>query len=291
VNAPLPDDVSAALQLACLLEASAPKPGNVSPGHPFADTTYEDFLASAAAVGPAFALAGTVPLGETILEAVRATRRWTPRNTNLGIILLLAPLARAAMQPGGAPLRTRLAGVLASTTVHDAALTYEAIALAAPGGLGSTPEQDVHAAPTISLLETMRLAQGWDTIAAEYANDFAVTFEIGAPTLRRARAAGLTWNDAIVECALALLAAVPDALIARKLGAEHAARVSDRAAEVVRLGGTGRDAGRQALAQLDQWLRADGNRRNPGTTADLTAAGLGVLLLERFDDHPQENEG
>jgi triphosphoribosyl-dephospho-CoA synthase len=94
------DDVAAAAQLACLLEASAAKPGNVSPGRHFHDTRYEDFLASAAAVGPALARAGERPLGATILDAVEATRRWTRANTNLGIVLLLAPLARGALARG-----------------------------------------------------------------------------------------------------------------------------------------------------------------------------------------------
>src|SRR3989442_13759141 len=52
------EDVAAAAQLACLLEASAPKPGNVSPFGSFRDATYEDFLASAAAIGPALLMAG-----------------------------------------------------------------------------------------------------------------------------------------------------------------------------------------------------------------------------------------
>src|SRR5215212_2984894 len=89
-------DVAAAAQLACLLEASAPKPGNVSPGRHFADTRFEDFLASAAAIGAPLAGAGTRPLGATIRLAIESTACWTRSNTNLGIVLLLAPLARAA---------------------------------------------------------------------------------------------------------------------------------------------------------------------------------------------------
>ena len=90
-------DVTAAAQLACLLEASAPKPGNVSPGRHFADLRYEDFLASAAAIGGPLSGAATRPVGATVRLAVEATARWTRSNTNLGIVLLLAPLARAAL--------------------------------------------------------------------------------------------------------------------------------------------------------------------------------------------------
>ena len=35
------EEIAASAQLACLLEASAPKPGNVSPGTAFRDTQYE----------------------------------------------------------------------------------------------------------------------------------------------------------------------------------------------------------------------------------------------------------
>ena len=94
-------DVASAAQLACLLEASAPKPGNVSPGRHFADARYEDFLASAVAIGEPLAGAGTRPLGATVRLAVEATARWTRSNTNLGIVLLLAPLARAALRKRG----------------------------------------------------------------------------------------------------------------------------------------------------------------------------------------------
>src|SRR6516164_317321 len=90
-------DVAIAAQLACLLEASAPKPGNVSPGRNFADLRYEEFLASAAAIGAPLAGAGARPLGTTVRLAIEATMRWTRTNSNLGIVLLLAPLARAAL--------------------------------------------------------------------------------------------------------------------------------------------------------------------------------------------------
>ena len=115
-------DVAAAAQLACLLEASAPKPGNVSPGRPFADARYEDFLASAVAIGEPLAGAGTRRLGRTILHAIEATTRWTRSNTNLGIVLLVAPLARAALcveEAGGGALRAALRGVLADTNIDE----------------------------------------------------------------------------------------------------------------------------------------------------------------------------
>jgi triphosphoribosyl-dephospho-CoA synthase len=295
VSRRVPDaaDVASAAQLACLLEASAPKPGNVAPGVAFHDTRYEDFLASAAAIGPALLAAATAPLGATIRRAIESTAHWTRANTNLGIVLLLAPLARAALTPptkegdgegegegeGTEPLRARLTRVLASTTVDDAADVYAAIRLARPGGLGTAAEQDVAAPPTVALRDAMALAAERDTIAREYVTDFAVTFETGAPALERARREGLSWSDAVVETYLTLLAAVPDTHIARKLGMDDAAALSVRARDVLAAGGVRTPRGREAVARLDEALRDARNARNPGTTADLTAASIYVALL------------
>ena len=274
-----PAEVAAAGQLACLLEVSAPKPGNVSPERHFHDTRYEDFLASAVAIGPALAAAGENPLGTTIRRAVEATLRWTRSNTNLGIVLLLAPLARAALREG-AGLRERLRTVLAETTVTDAGEVYAAIRRARPGGLGEAKAEDVAGAPTVSLRDAMSLAADRDAIAREYVTDFALTFETGVPAVLAARREGLAWSDTVVETYLALLDATPDTHIARKLGAAEAAAISLQAREARAAGGTRSPEGRRALGLLDAELRDERNRRNPGTTADLTCAALFVVILE-----------
>ena len=274
-----PAEVAAAGQLACLLEVSAPKPGNVSPERHFHDTRYEDFLASAVAIGPALASAGENPLGTTIRRAVEATRRWTRSNTNLGIVLLLAPLARAALWEGGS-LRERLRTVLTETTVTDAGEVYAAIRRARPGGLGEAKAEDVAGAPTVSLRDAMSLAADRDAIAREYVTDFALTFETGVPAVLAARREGLAWSDTVVEAYLALLDETPDTHIARKLGAAEAAAISLQAREVRAAGGTRSPEGRRALGVLDAELRDERNRRNPGTTADLTCAALFVVILE-----------
>ncbi|HEX5386695.1 MAG TPA: triphosphoribosyl-dephospho-CoA synthase [Gemmatimonadales bacterium] len=278
-----PEKVRAAAVLACLVEASAAKPGNVSPGRPFHDTSYEDFLASAVAIGPAMAAAGDEPLGTTVRRAVEATRCTTDRNTNLGIVLLLAPLCRAALatREPGRGLRSEVAAALGATTVHDAADVYHAIRLARPAGLGTAAAQDVAQPPSVTLREAMALAADRDSIAREYVTDFAITFELGAPAVRAARRDGLTWTDAAVEAYLGILAAVPDSHIARKLGRGEAERVSGMASAARAAGGVRTDAGRAALARFDAELRDPGNSRNPGTSADLTAAALGVVILEQ----------
>jgi len=272
--------VAAAAQLACLLEVSAPKPGNVSPFAGFRDARYEDFLASAAAIGPALTAAAERSLGATIRAAVEATARWAPSNTNLGLVLLLAPLARAALTPGGASLRARLAATLAATTVADARDAYAAIRLAAPGGLGRAPDQDVAGTPSATLRDVMALAVERDAIAREYASDFRSTFELGAPALRAALADRLPWRDAVVETYLTLLGAAPDTHIARKLGLPAAITVQQRGRSVLDAGGVRTAAGREAIAALDGELRDEANTLNPGATADLTGAAIYLVLLE-----------
>jgi len=275
---------------ACVLEASAPKPGNVSPGQPFADVRYEDFLASAEAIAHPFEGAGRRPLGETILLAVEATAARTRANTNLGIVLLLAPLVRAAVRlldVQVAPdrderlrnLRAEVRQVLAETTRDDARNVYCAIRLANPGGLGSAEEQDVVHEPTVTLLEAMRLAADRDGVAREYATMYETTFEKGVPTLLRARADGLALNDAIVETYLTMLAAAPDTHVVRRGGDDLGRRVSTLAAESLAAGGVRSEPGRQRIVAMDASLRDPRNVANPGTTADLTAATLLVVLL------------
>jgi triphosphoribosyl-dephospho-CoA synthase len=276
---PTPAEITAAAQLACLLEASAPKPGNVSPGVSFHDTRYEDFLASAAAIAPAFLEVDRQSVGDTIRRAIESTRAWTDANTNLGIVLLLAPLAHAALGSTPKSLRERVRRVIALTTVEDATAVYSAIRLARPGGLGDAATEDVAVSPTVTLAAAMELASDRDDVAREYVTAFERTFTVGAPALVKARAAGLDWSDAVVECYLALLATVPDSLIARKLGPDAADEVSRQASAVLAAGGVRTNAGRRALASFDLDLRDVRNTRNPGTTADITAAALFVVLL------------
>jgi len=139
-----------------------------------------------------------------------------------------AALASAANVKSVATLRQALRGELAATTVDDARDVYAAIRLASPGGLGQADAQDVKGEPTVSLLDAMRLAADRDGVAREYATAFELTFGTGAPTLEKARAAGLTWDEAIVETFLTLLAAGLDTHIARRSGAAAATTCTSR---------------------------------------------------------------
>lgn len=295
LDAALGKKIAQAAQLACLLEVSAPKPGNVNRCHDFADTRFEDFLLSAVVIGPAMERAGRVAVGRTIWRAIRDTRRLVRSNTNLGIVLLLSPLAKARWRfsclqgtgrttrsgtaVGDAELRGSLVEVLSELTSEDARLAYAAIRLARPGGLGQTSQADVTEVPSITLYQAMALAQERDAVAREYCTEFAITFGIGYPALKDAWHTSDDLSTAIVQAYLTILARVPDTLIARKRGAEVATQVSCWARETLSLGGVLTVSGRASLQELDHALRDVGHTLNPGTTADLTAAAIFVLLM------------
>jgi triphosphoribosyl-dephospho-CoA synthase len=261
--------IQAAFLAACRAELEALKPGNV---HVHADghrMTVADFLTSAAVSAPLIAAAGR-GVGARILAAVAATRAARGQNTNLGILLLAAPLAAAAERPP--PLGAGLAAVLAALTVEDTSLTYHAIRLASPAGLGSSGQHDVTDEPTVTLLEAMRTASDRDLIARQYATGYADVFGIGVARLQACRAAG--WSDPWATSAtyLAFLAAFPDTHVARKHGADRAREVQRHAAALeARLRSAADPAALQPLLlDVDRELKDAGV--NPGTSADLTVA-------------------
>ena len=269
--------------LACLLEAAIPKPGNVHRGADFHDLTFYDFAAAAVAVGPVFERARQSDgVGRTVLDAVGATRRLTGTNVNLGIVLLLAPLARVKR---AVPLPTGVAGVLQALTPEDAARTYEAIRLAEPGGLGTSDEADLAGPAPVDLLAAMRLAADRDLVARQYVDDFAEVFEVVGDIVAQ-RSAGRRLADAVIRAHLRLMHEHPDALIARKCGAAVAREAAAYAGQVLAAGEPGEETYHEALADFDFWLRSDGHRRNPGTTADLIAAALFVLLRDNMISDP-----
>jgi len=270
---PLP--VGQAASLAFLWEATASKPGNVHRGSDFDGLTFVDLATSGLLVGPILDRAGSRRLGPTLLEAVDVTARSVGTNTNLGGLLLIAPLA---MVPQGAGLRSGVEQVLASLNAEDARLAYEAIRRAKAGGLGQVAEADVAGPAPSDLIAAMRLAADRDLIARQYTNGFAEVFERSLASLEAGLARGWALGDTIIRTHLELLSTLPDSLIARKSGQATAEQAADYAAQTLRAGEPGDTNYHEALADLDFWLRADETRRNPGTTADLVAAGLFAAL-------------
>jgi len=256
---------------ACRAELASLKPGNV---HDFADGHRMDtamFIASAEAAAP-FIADPALTIGARIEQAVSASLAAAGCNTNLGIILLCAPLACAA-QSGNGPLRVHLDDCLDHTTVADAQAVYRAIQTANPAGLGTAPAHDVAGIPTVTLLAAMTAARDHDRIANAYANDFADLFDLALPALHTARISALTPDRAITTLHMCLLDQFPDTHIARKYGPQIAAEVQ-REAHRLRpfyLPAVD-DAGFAKLLEFDADLKRRG--LNPGTTADFVVATL-----------------
>jgi triphosphoribosyl-dephospho-CoA synthase len=264
---------------ACLLDVTALKPGNVGlhgGGHGLHAV---DFVRSAAAAAPAIA-APAASVGERIHRAIVATDAAVGTNTNLGIVLLAAPIAHAAAgAPGREALVGRLRACLARLTVEDARLAFEAIRLARPGGLGTADRHDVHEPARTSLLEAMRAAADRDLIARQYANGYADVLETGIGRIAAARARGRDWRWTTTEVYLAFLARYPDSHVARKFGVAEAQTLKSAAGAYDGAAALATDLAAEAgrLVQWDGELKA--RRWNPGTSADLTVTALFLDFL------------
>lgn len=275
-----PGEVAAAIRDACLAEIHAFKPGNVSLASPGHGMSARDFIASAGAMAAVIAVPGA-GVGRRILSAIEATRSVVPFNTNLGIVLLCAPIAHAVVEASGVSgLRARLPAVLAALDVDDAVLAYQAIRLAEPGGLGRAERHDVAAAPSVTLLQAMREARERDRIAGQYVTDYRDIFETGMPAARRVLARRGSREWAAVAVYLEFLSRFPDSHIARKHGGEVAAAVSREAGLLVQALGRASDPAQEmpALEAFDRQLKA--RSINPGTSADMTVATLVAMDLE-----------
>ncbi|MCB1514651.1 MAG: triphosphoribosyl-dephospho-CoA synthase [Hyphomicrobiaceae bacterium] len=270
-------EIADAFQWSCRAELGALKPGNVhvhAAGHGMEVAQFE---AAAAAAAPHLA-DPRLNVGARIRRAVAASLESAHCNTNLGIILLCAPLAAAAERSAGGSLQERTRAVLSELDARDAADVYAAIRQANPGGLGKSDKADVGDAPPPSLLDAMALAAPRDRIAANYVSGFRDIFEDHLPTLIRIRDGGggnavPSQDDAVATLYLSLLARYPDSHIRRKFGIETAAHVQQlaKAAKPLwRPAVTPRSY--PGLMDLDGLLKSQG--WNPGTTADFVVATL-----------------
>jgi triphosphoribosyl-dephospho-CoA synthase len=301
------------LELAILFEISADKPGNVNLTVGFEGTKYEHFLASAVAAAPWFEFAAEKGIaffrGQTRLSDMRlgsimrkcvidVNTGQRGGNTLLGTIILLSPIAVAA---GITPfmkgnifdvgrLRENLKRVVEATTPEDAVDVYEMIRIAHPSGLNKAPDLDVNDPSSlnriveerITLLEVFKIASAYDNVCAEWVNNYPITFEVAYPYLTKQIVQNQNLSVAVTHTFLKVLSEYPDSFIARKVGTKRAAEVSAKAKEIIRLGGFQTREGREAMRRFDLELRKSSNVLNPGTTADIIAAALALLVLNGY---------
>jgi triphosphoribosyl-dephospho-CoA synthase len=304
-------NISRCIQLAAILEVSIQKPGNVGFESSFKETRIEHFLASAIAVGPTFQEAAyrgvmvaesklevsKVGLGELIKAAVFDVATWQRGgNTILGTIILLVPLAVAAGMTQKkdtelelSTLRQNIDNVVKSTNALDSANLYEAVNIANPSGLGAAPDYDVSnpkskerlLTENVALFEVFRLAQSYDDVCYEWVNNYPITFDLAYPYLSQ-QLNQKSLNTSVVHTFLKILSTRPDTFITRKSGKAEALKITKEARKVLELGGLETAEGRKSLELFDRKLRASENKRNPGTTADLTAAALALVTLNGY---------
>ncbi|MBH0239627.1 triphosphoribosyl-dephospho-CoA synthase [Methylobrevis albus] len=256
---------------ACHDELTALKPGNVhvhAPGHRM---TVRDFEVSAAAAAPHLARKGA-SVGRRVRDAVAATAAAVGTNTNLGIVLLAAPIMVAA--EAGGDLRAALGDVLGSLDVEDATLVFEAIRIASPGGLGAAPEHDVAAPPTVDLRAAMAAAAHRDQIARQYVTGFFDLFETGLEVFDSTKLWAVAEDVRIAAVYFSFTSGFPDSHVARKHGAVLA---EDIMKEFQTFKQYLHPFDTEALLAFDADLKRRGV--NPGTSADLT---VGTMLLARL---------
>lgn len=266
---------------ACENEVAAPKPGNVncfSDGH---NMEVQDFIKSARAIAPVMAQKA-LSVGELILQGIQATRTVVNCNTNLGIVLLFAPLCRAIHQCSDfKQLPDELERVLLSLTVDDAKKCYEAIRLAEAGGLGSSEQQDIDAIPSVTLLQAMKISENRDAIAKQYVTNYKDILNIGLPILTSSIKSGESVEWATTLGYLKLLASVPDTLISRKKSLEYALEISEAAKKILTKVNENNMLS-SFEAEIITWDNELKKKAiNPGTTADLTATTLLIYAFQQ----------
>jgi len=272
-------DLINAYKQACKCDVQAFKPGNVSIYNAGHEMSVDDFLLSSKVSAKSI----TNPkysLGEKIYYAVKATREAVGCNTNLGIILLCAPMFQAMQQQMELSFRDRLKQVLDNTSKKDAEWAFKAITMAAPGGLGESNNQDVKEKPEVTLTQAMSIASEKDRIALQYVSVYKDVFEF---SILRYNVGLVRFEDQAWAAALVfsgLLSKFPDSHIERKFGEKHSGWVlaqmttvddallnTDKPEQLVPM-----------LHEVDRAFKAKGI--NPGTTADLTVATVLVVLME-----------
>lgn len=271
-----------AYEHACEVELQAFKPGNVSVFSDGHDMSVEDFrvsyrVSSDPITNPDYSL------GEKIYYAVKATREAVGCNTNLGIILLCAPLLQvAAGLEKGRSLREAVSLLLDATTRRDADWVFRAITLASPGGLGDSEEADVKQEALVTLAEAMALASNKDRIAYQFASNYKNIFEFTIFMYNATFAKFGDQNWAALAVYAALLVRYADSHVERKYGTQFSDWIAAEMTKVDEALAKTRNPESllPMLRDIDQAFKD--KDINPGTSADMTVATVLVAFLEQM---------
>lgn len=309
--------IATCAQLACVLEASAPKPGNVNRYHDFRDTKYEHFLASGIAIGRFAEDAasrgfeagkgnisiGNIGVGRLIRDAVFETKRWhSGRNTNLGTAMLLIPLSAACgvmisklKKIENKNIRKNLDLIIKKSTYKDSLFLYEAIRAAKPGGLGKIkkiPQGSWHVRHSFLrkldvndkgsdreiIKKKLNLYDIFKFSKDSIAEELTTKMRISFEIgYPKIREAYSKKKD-INAAILYSFLEILSRVPDSLIARKNSMKVAQEISQEARtVLETGMDAER--LSKFDKKLRDKNNRLNPGTTADLVTSSLMIALL------------
>ena len=293
--------------IACQLDVQTYKPGNVSFNSSGFDMTAQDFINSSQACA-SLMVQPELKLGEKIYLATKESIKAVGCNTNLGIILLCAPLLHVMQKLALDELKklvdpleylhTELTKTIHAIDLKQSKLIYDAIVHANPGGLGEDKEMDVRFT-NVKIVDAMCQAKDKDFIAKQYFSGF---YEIlKQPILQENfRRQWIKKESPINPCARQSLASliyfywltnIRDSHIQRKFGLRVAEFVKKKAIKVFqdqisfenvlnKLNNGNIDLPNLSrIRQFDEFLKMRG--LNPGTSADITVCSLLIFgLLE-----------
>ncbi|SIR89621.1 triphosphoribosyl-dephospho-CoA synthase [Natronorubrum thiooxidans] len=268
-------------ELALLLEvAGTPKPGNIDRHRELEDLRFEHFLAGTVGARDGLELAANgSAIGPAFERAIEGMATQGGGNTQFGALLLLVPLVRAARDECSQPI---VEAVCEETTVADAAGFYRAF-----------DHVDVFVADPPTDMEPLDVRRGSDAIPAleargltlfdvmdhsvpgdDVAREWVTGFERSFTAAERLADADGPLTDRAATVFLSLLADRPDTLVVNRHDEAIAKEVTERAGELVDRNALETD--RDAVEAFADELVDRGV--NPGTTADITAAGLFIAL-------------
>jgi len=283
-------DIMKASQIACCFEVGSFKPGNVHKNRDYDDIKYHHFVSSGIAFGDVIhqACLEKNNIGNFIKKGVIESKKWSPTNANLGIIMLHMPIAIAASNLdkfSESALKKETEKIIKNTTVQDAIDVYRAIEIAlafvnAPENgpdLKSKDAKDELIEKNLTLYDVFKISSTWDSISNEWTENFKISYK-GHNLINEYYEEYNNINIAVTKTFINLLSNYPDTLIARKKGIDVSKMVSEKAKEVLN------NFNEKSVLEFDKFLSKDGNKLNPGTTADLIASSLLIFLLDRISN-------
>ncbi len=268
------EKIGAAALEAMLYEVTAtPAPGLVdrlnSGAHQ--DMDFYTFMASSAAISSAMARCAQAGINHSgpLVKLLPVLRRigqsgeqamfkaTSGVNTQKGALFLLGLLSGAAGW-----LTQRREEILAEELLRTLAAIVEGIVERELAALEAKEE--------LTAGEKLYLKYGVTGVRGEAANGLPAVAEQGLPTLRRALAANMTLNDALVQTLLALMTCVEDTTVINRHRPELLRGwVRQQVSQVLAAGGMGTARGREMIAKLDAEFSE--KRISPGGAADLLA--------------------